>query len=126
MLAGHCDQIGLMVQHIDDNGFLYVQPIGGWDMQILLGQNLTVWAQGRPGRRRRRRAGPPHLLTSEERNKVPQFTDVWVDIGAKDRKEAEELVTPGDPVTFALGYRAAAQRPGRLARRWTTRSACGR
>ena len=48
MLAGHCDQIGLMVQHIDDNGFLYVQPIGGWDMQILLGQNLTVWTKNGP------------------------------------------------------------------------------
>ena len=56
MLAGHCDQIALMVQHIDDNGFLYVQPIGGWDMQILLGQNLTVWTKRRPDRRRRRRA----------------------------------------------------------------------
>ncbi len=98
MLAGHCDQIGLMVQHIDDNGFLYVQPIGGWDMQILLGQNLTVWArQGPISGVVSRRA--PHLLTNEERNKVPQFTDVWVDIGAKDRKEAEELVTLGDPVT---------------------------
>src|SRR6201993_1467114 len=49
MLAGHCDQIALMVQHIDDNGFLYVQPIGGWDIQILLGQNLTVWKKGGPG-----------------------------------------------------------------------------
>src|SRR5438128_1303435 len=48
MLAGHCDQIALMVQHIDDNGFLYVQPIGGWDMQILLGQKLTVWAKDGP------------------------------------------------------------------------------
>lgn len=104
MLAGHCDQIGLMVQHIDENGFLYVQPIGGWDMQILLGQKLTVWAKsgGIHGVVSRR---APHLLTSEERNKVPQFHDVWLDIGAKDRKEAEELVTPGDPVTFALGYR---------------------
>ena len=93
MLAGHCDQIALMVQHIDDNGFLYVQPIGGWDMQILLGQNLTVWTrQGGIAGVVSRKA--PHLLTSEERNKVPQFTDVWVDIGAKDKKEAEELVTP--------------------------------
>jgi tetrahedral aminopeptidase len=104
MLAGHCDQIALMVQHIDDNGFLYVQPIGGWDMQILLGQYLTVWTQSGPftgviGRR------APHLMTGEERNKVPQFTDVWVDIGVKDRKEAEELVQAGDPATFALGYR---------------------
>jgi endoglucanase len=104
MLAGHCDQIGLMVQHIDDNGFLYVQPIGGWDMQILLGQSLTVWTREGPvvavlSRR------ATHLLTNEERNKVPQFADVWLDIGVKDRKEAEALVTPGDPVTLELGYR---------------------
>src|SRR5439155_10584196 len=104
MLAGHCDQIGLMVQHIDDNGFLYVQPIGGWDMQILLGQNLTVWTrEGAVAGVVSRRA--PHLLTSEERNKVPQFTDIWIDIGVKDRKEAEGLVIPGDPVTLALGCR---------------------
>ena len=56
---------------------------------------------------------------------MPQFSDVWVDIGAKDKEEAEELVRRGDPVTFALGYRAAAQRPRRQPRRWTTRSACG-
>src|SRR5580704_3660435 len=75
MLAGHCDQIALMVQHIDENGFLYVQPIGGWDMQILLGQHLTVWAREGPvaGVISRR---APHLMTGDERNKVPQFTDV--------------------------------------------------
>src|SRR6266508_959469 len=72
MLAGHSDQIGLMVLHIDDNGFLYVQPIGGWDMQILLGQQLTVWTrQGPVAGVVARRA--THLLTNEERNKVPQF-----------------------------------------------------
>jgi endoglucanase len=104
MLAGHCDQIGLMVQHIDENGYLYVQPIGGWDMQILLGQNLTVWSKDGPiAAVVARRA--PHLLTNDERNKVPQFQDVWLDAGFKDRKEAEGLVTAGDPVTFALGYR---------------------
>jgi endoglucanase len=104
MLAGHCDQIGLMVQHIDDNGYLYVQPIGGWDMQILLGQNLTIWTREGPVSGVVSRKAP-HLLTSDERNKVPQFQDVWVDIGAKDRKEAETLVTPGDPVTVELGFR---------------------
>src|SRR5438093_2093211 len=69
MLAGHCDQIGLMVQHIDENGYLYVQPIGGWDMQILLGQNLTVWSRAGPlpGVVARR---APHLLTNAERTKV--------------------------------------------------------
>jgi endoglucanase len=104
MLAGHCDQIGLMVQYIDDNGFLYVQPIGGWDMQILLGQNLTVWTKSGPVPAVVSRKAT-HLLTPEERNKVPQFTDVWVDVGAKDRKDAEECISPGDVVTFALGYR---------------------
>ena len=104
MLAGHCDQIGLIVQYIDENGFLYVQPIGGWDMQLLLGQNLTVWTkQGPVAGVVARRA--THLLTNEERNKVPQFTDIWVDIGVKDRQEAQELITIGDPVTYALGYR---------------------
>jgi len=104
MLAGHCDQIALMVQHIDDNGYLYVQPIGGWDMQVLLGQNLTVWSKEGPltGVVSRK---APHLLTNEERNKVPQFQDVWVDIGARDRKDAEALVTPGDAVTFNLSVR---------------------
>src|SRR5260370_14629763 len=104
MVAGHCDQIALMVQHIDDNGFLYVQPIGGWDMQVLLGQKQTVWTKtGRLAGVLSRKA--PHLLSNEERNKVPQFTDVWVDIGARDRIEAEAAVTPGDPATLELGLR---------------------
>ena len=104
MLAGHCDQIGLMVQHIDAEGFLYIQPIGGWDMHILLGQHLTVWTKGGPvhGVVARRAI---HLLKPDERTKVPEFQDVWVDIGAKDKAEAEGLVRHGDPLTFALGYR---------------------
>ncbi len=104
MLAGHCDQIGLMVQHIDSDGFLYVQPIGGWDMQILLGQYLTVWTEAGPVQGVVSRKAP-HLLTQEERNKVPQFTDVWVDIGAKNLEEAASVVKHGDPVTISLGYR---------------------
>jgi putative aminopeptidase FrvX len=104
MLAGHCDQLGLMVEYIDDCGFLYVQPIGGWDMQILLGQNLVVWTKnGSVPAVVSRKA--PHLLTADERKKVPEFTDVWIDIGAKDRKDAEDLVALGDVLTVDLGYR---------------------
>src|SRR5436190_3287811 len=104
MLAGHCDQLGLMVEYIDDNGFLYVQPIGGWDMQILLGQNLVVWAKEGPipcvvSRK------APHLLTADERKKIPEFTDIWVDLGAKDKKDAEALVALGDVLTVDLGWR---------------------
>jgi endoglucanase len=104
MLAGHCDQIGLMVQYIDAEGFLYIQPIGGWDMQILLGQHLTAWGKGGPVRGVVARRAI-HLLKPEERGKVPDFNDVWVDIGAKNREEAETLVRCGDPLTFELGYR---------------------
>lgn len=104
LLAGHCDQIALMVQYVDAEGFLYVQPMGGWDMQVLLGQHLTVWGKGGPvhGVVARRAI---HLLKPDERNKVPDFPDVWIDIGAKNKEDAETLVRPGDPVTFALGYR---------------------
>lgn len=104
MLAGHCDQISLMVQHVDENGFLFVQPMGGWDMQVLIGQHLTVWTADGPvhGVIARRAT---HLLTPEERGKVPIFTDVWVDIGANDRADAERIVRPGDTVTLALGLR---------------------
>lgn len=104
MLAGHCDQIGLMVQHVDAEGFLYVQPIGGWDVQILLGQHLTVWGKDGPLRGVVSRKAI-HLLKPEERNKVPDFTDIWVDIGAKNKDEAEQVVRAGDPVTLELGYR---------------------
>ena len=84
MLAGHCDQLALMVEHIDSDGFLYVQPMGGWDMQILLGHRLVVWTKTGPVPAVVSRKAP-HVLTAEERKKVPEFIDVWIDIGAKDR-----------------------------------------
>lgn len=102
MLAGHCDQIGFLVQYIDNEGFLYVQTIGGWDPVVLVGQRLTVWGESGPingvaGRK------AIHLLTDEERKQVPKLKDMWVDIGAKDKAEAASLVRVGDPVTLALG-----------------------
>ncbi len=101
MLAGHCDQLALMIQHIDDSGYLYVQPMGGWDMQILLGHRLTIWGKAGPVPAVVSRKAP-HLLTAEERKKIPEFTDIWVDLGAKDRSEAESLVGPGDTITVEL------------------------
>src|SRR5262245_20901327 len=101
MLAGHCDQLALMVEHIDSDGFLYVQPMGGWDMQILLGHRLVVWTKaGSIPAVVSRKA--PHMLSSDERKKVPEFIDIWVDIGARDRTEAEALVELGDTITVEL------------------------
>ncbi len=106
MLAGHCDQIGLILQHIDDDGFLYVQPIGGWDPMQLIGQRMTVWAAGGPvfGVIARK---PIHLLTDEERKKVPKIKDLWLDIGAANKEEADDLVRIGDPITVELGFTEA-------------------
>ncbi|HTU26775.1 MAG TPA: M42 family metallopeptidase [Pirellulales bacterium] len=104
MLAGHCDQIGFVVQHIDSEGFLWIQPVGGWDPQVLVGQKLTVWPEGEPVNGVVARK-PIHLLTDEERKVVPKLKDLWLDIGAKDREQAASLVAVGDPVTLELGYR---------------------
>jgi tetrahedral aminopeptidase len=103
MLAGHCDQIGLIVQHIDDDGFLYVQPIGGWDPEVLIGQRMTVWTSGGPvvGVIARK---PIHLLTEEERKQVPKMKDLWLDIGAANKDEAAKAVRIGDPITPELGF----------------------
>ncbi len=102
MYAGHCDQIGFLVQYIDSDGFLYAQPIGGWDPVVLVGQRLTVWTTSGPvfGIVARK---PIHLLTDEERKQVPKLKDLWVDIGAKDKAEAAALVRVGDPLTLQLG-----------------------
>jgi tetrahedral aminopeptidase len=105
MLAGHCDQLALMVEHIDSDGFLYVQPMGGWDMQILLGQRLVVWTKTGPVPAVVSRKAP-HMLTTDERKKVPEFIDIWIDIGAKDRAEAESLVALGDTITVELSCQA--------------------
>src|SRR5476649_1346190 len=101
MLAGHCDQLALMVEHIGGEGFLYVQPMGGWDMQILLGHRLCVWTATGPVPAVVSRKAP-HMLTTEERKKVPEFIDIWIDIGAKDRAEAESLIALGDTLTVEL------------------------
>ena len=104
MLAGHCDQIGLIVQHVDDEGFLYFLPIGGWDPQMLVGQRMTVWTRDAqiPGVICRK---PIHLLTEEERKLAPKLKELWLDIGAADKAEAQKLVRVGDPVTVELTVR---------------------
>ncbi len=103
LLAGHCDQIGLLVTHIDEKGFLYTKPIGGWDPQQLIGQRMTVWTKDGPIAAIIARK-PIHLLKGEERNMVVKLEEMWLDIGARDQEEAAGLVRIGDPVTLELGY----------------------
>jgi putative aminopeptidase FrvX len=95
MLAGHIDEIGLIVTYIDDEGYLYVSGIGGWDIQVLVGQRVRL--RGRSGDV----AGvvgkkPIHLIKQDERDRASKITDLWIDIGARNREEAEARVTVGD------------------------------
>ncbi len=96
MLAGHIDEIGVIVTWIDDKGFAYIGPIGGWDPQVLVGQRLRFAGRdgevlGVVGKK------PVHLMKTEEREKAVKITDLWVDIGAASRAEAEALLAVGDP-----------------------------
>ncbi len=104
LLDGHCDQIGFVVSHVDGDGYLYTQPIGGWDPQIVLGQRVVVQGRGGPvpGVIARK---PKHLLTADELKKVPELHELWIDIGAANRDDALTAVAIGDPVTVALGMR---------------------
>jgi endoglucanase len=100
MLAGHIDEIGLMVSHVDDDGFLAFQGIGGWDPQVLVGQRVVIATRSRPvagviGRK------PIHLLKTEDKEKAIKITDLWIDIGAKTRKDALKRVRVGDPAVVA-------------------------
>ena len=95
MLSGHIDEIGFMVKYIDDEGYLYFAPVGGWDPQISQGQRVVILTDKGPikgviGKK------PIHLMTEEDRKKVVQIKDQWIDIGAKDKKEAESIVKVGD------------------------------
>jgi endoglucanase len=104
MLAGHVDEIGLMVSHIDDNGFLFFQTIGGFDPTILVGQHVLVHGQkgsvaGVIGRK------AIHLMTEEERKVSPKIEDMFIDIGAKDGKEAAKVARVSDPVTLDVRLR---------------------
>ena len=102
MLAGHYDEIGFIVTLIDANGYLWISPIGGWDPQIPQGQRVSIRTAGGvvPGVIGK---VPIHVQKSDERSRVTQLTDLWVDIGAKDRKEAEKLVAVGDPMVIDQG-----------------------
>jgi len=103
MFAGHCDQIGMLVSHIEDRGFLYAQTIGGWDPQQLIGQRMTVWTKDGPVPAVIARK-PIHLLKPDEKDKVVKLEDMWLDIGVGSRDEAASLVQIGDPVTLELGF----------------------
>lgn len=102
MLAGHCDEIGFMVQYVDDNGFIFFGAIGGVDPHLSPGQRIQIHTDGGPvfgviGKK------AIHLIEPKDRDTVIKLNDQFIDIGCSSRRETEKLVQIGDPVTFAVG-----------------------
>ncbi len=102
MLVGHADEIGLMVNYIDDNGFIRFAPIGGVDVALLPGSRVNIYHEGNLVRGVIGRKAI-HLLKPDERKNAPTLEGLWIDIGASNRKEAEKKVGIGDPITFSPG-----------------------
>jgi endoglucanase len=95
MLAGHVDEIGLMIHHIDDQGYLWVKSVGGWDVQVLVGQRVEILSDsglvsGVVGRR------AIHLIRGDDSEKAVKLKDLWIDIGATSAEEAKARVGIGD------------------------------
>lgn len=109
MIEGHCDEIGFMVQHIDDDGFLYMTPLGGVTVPTLVAERIVIQGKAGPvtgvfGVR------PPHLMTAKDREKLSsqELKDMPVDIGAKSKANALELVDLGSPAVVDAGWRPLA------------------
>ena len=103
MLSGHCDEIGFMVTYIDDKGFVYFASVGGVDPGVAAGQRVKIHAAGGPvlgviGRK------PIHLMEKEDLDRQPKLHDLWIDIGAKDKRDAQTAVEVGDYATFDVGF----------------------
>ena len=101
MLVGHSDEIGFQIRYIDDKGFIYFGAIGGVDAHLTPGQRVLVHGRNGsiPGVIGKK---PIHLMEAKDRETVVKLESQYIDIGATDKKEAEELVRVGDPVTFAV------------------------
>jgi len=119
MLVGHSDEIGLIINYINDEGFIYFRPIGGVDPTILASHRARILTKkgiieaaiGRTSL---------HLLSLSDLNKKPAIQDIWLDIGAKNKKDALKYVSIGDPVVFGSDYQEL-QNNTAMARCWDNR-----
>ncbi len=94
LIAGHIDEIGFVITHVDEQGFLWFEALGGWDAQVVVGQRLRVLGidgdvTGVIGKK------AIHLMKPEDRSKPSELSDLWIDIGASSREEALKRVEPG-------------------------------
>jgi endoglucanase len=108
MIAGHIDQLGLMIKYITDEGFLYFDPVGGIDAAILPGQRVNLYATGRDLKHPELLRGmigrkPIHLIDAEERKNITKMDQLFIDVGLSG-EEAKERILIGDVATYGMGF----------------------
>lgn len=124
MLAGHLDEVGFMVSLITDEGFLRFQPLGGWWDQVLLSQRVVIKTHkgdvvGVVGSK------PPHVLSAEERKKVVEKKDMFIDVGAESKEDAMEMgIRLGDPIIPISEFTVMKNEKYLLAKAWDNRVGC--
>ena len=124
MLAGHMDEIGFMVRHITDDGFIKFVPLGGWWDQVMLAQRVVIKTSqgdvaGVLG------AKPPHLIPREERTKMVEKRDMYIDIGATSAAEVKAAgVRLGDPIIPVSQFTILANPKTYLSKAWDDRVGC--
>lgn len=124
MVAGHLDEVGFMVTRIDDKGFIYFQPVGGWWNQVMLAQRVTImsaqgYITGVIGSK------PPHILSPEARKKPVEIKDMFIDIGASSKEEAQKFgVRPGDSIVPYFEFTQLKNEKMLLAKAWDNRIGC--
>jgi endoglucanase len=99
MVVGHADEIGFIVNHIDDQGYVYVRTLGGFDVNLLPSLRLDIYHQGKPIRGI---IGKKHIYMQRGTEEPPKLKleDLWIDIGALSKEEAEKKVAIGDIITY--------------------------
>ncbi len=101
LVAAHMDEVGFIITHLDRDGMAHFDKVGGIDDRILPGKRVLVGKQGVPGVIGFK---PRYRTTKSERKRVVAHRDLYIDLGANSREEAERVVSPGDYATFATQY----------------------
>jgi len=124
MVAGHMDEIGFMVTHITEQGFLRFQTLGGWWGQVMLAQRVKVLTRegevvGVIGSK------PPHILPPEARKKTVEIKDMFIDVGASSREEVQAFgIRPGDTVVPICPFTVMKNPKLLMAKAWDNRIGC--
>lgn len=103
LMTGHIDELGLLISYINNEGFLYFDTLGGHDLNVISGRRVRILTKngevtGVTGKR------AVHLMDADDRKKAPEKHQLWIDIGAKNKAEAQSLVSIGDPAVYDHGF----------------------